>query len=59
MIAEATELAYQAPPDIQQKVKRVVQVWRQRLIFDNETLNGIEARVEGTEKDSREFCDSC
>ncbi|KAF8423608.1 RNA polymerase II-binding domain-containing protein [Tirmania nivea] len=50
IIAEATELAYQAPPDIQQKVKRVVQVWRQRLIFDNDTLNAIEARVEAVEK---------
>ncbi|KAF8466632.1 RNA polymerase II-binding domain-containing protein [Kalaharituber pfeilii] len=50
IIAEATELAYQSPPDIQQKVKRVVQVWRQRQIFDNETLNSIEARVEAVEK---------
>ncbi|KAI5796388.1 RNA polymerase II-binding domain-containing protein [Peziza echinospora] len=50
IIAEATELAYQAPPDVQQKVKRVVQVWRQRQIFDPATLDSIDARVEAVEK---------
>lgn len=48
IIAEACEVAYkQAPPEIQNKIRRVVQVWRERSIFETEVQNGIEKRLDG------------
>lgn len=48
IIAEACEVAYkQAPPEIQNKIRRVIQVWRERSIFETEVQNGIEKRLDG------------
>ncbi|KIW04554.1 hypothetical protein, variant [Verruconis gallopava] len=46
IIAEATAAAYKgASLDIQQKVRRVVDVWRQRQIFDPACQQDIENRI--------------
>ncbi|KAF2631469.1 DUF618-domain-containing protein [Macroventuria anomochaeta] len=43
IIVEATTVAYKGSPhDIQNKVRRVVEVWRQRQIFNQATQQGIE-----------------
>lgn len=48
VIAEATAIAYKgATNEIQQKLKRVVEVWRQRQIFEMPIQEAIEARIEG------------
>ncbi len=48
VIAEATATAYKgANTEIQQKLKRVVEVWRQRQIFEMPIQEAIEARIEG------------
>jgi regulator of Ty1 transposition protein 103 len=49
VIAEATATAYKgATNDVQQKLRRVVEVWRQRSIFEPEIQQAIEARIQGT-----------
>jgi len=49
IIAEATATAFKsAGPDIQTKLRRVVEVWRQRLIFEPSIQDAIEARIDGT-----------
>lgn len=48
VIAEATATAYKgASDDVQQKLKRVVEVWRQRSIFELAIQEAVEARVNG------------
>ena len=48
IIAEATATAYKgASHDIQQKLRRVVEVWRQRAIFEPPIQDAVEARVDG------------
>jgi hypothetical protein len=48
VIAEATATAYRgATNDVQQKLKRVVEVWRQRQIFEIPIQDAIEARIDG------------
>jgi len=48
VIAEATATAYKgATNEIQQKLKRVVEVWRQRQIFEMPIQEAIEARIDG------------
>ena len=48
IIADATATAYKgAPNEIQQKLRRVVEVWRQRQIFEAPIQEAVEARVEG------------
>ncbi|KAF2430755.1 DUF618-domain-containing protein [Tothia fuscella] len=47
IIAEATAIAYKgATIDIQQKIRRVVEVWRQRVIFDPPIQQDIEIRID-------------
>lgn len=47
LIAEATATAYKgASVEVQNKLKRVVEVWRQRNIFDPNIQSAIEKRVE-------------
>ena len=49
IIAEATAIAYKgATNEVQQKLRRVVEVWRQRLIFESTIQEAIEARIDGT-----------
>ncbi|KAK5135557.1 hypothetical protein LTR08_005037 [Meristemomyces frigidus] len=46
LVAEATSVAYGGGSlDVQGKVRRVVEVWRQRGIFGPGTLAGVEARL--------------
>lgn len=47
-IAEATTLAYTgANSDIQSKLRRVVDVWRERNIFDRQIQEAMEAKLDG------------
>ncbi|GAA91728.1 DUF618 domain protein [Aspergillus luchuensis IFO 4308] len=47
IIAEATAIAYKGSSnDIQQKIRRVVEVWRQRSIFELPIQEAVEARVD-------------
>ncbi|ODM23155.1 hypothetical protein SI65_00744 [Aspergillus cristatus] len=47
VIAEATAVAYKgASNEIQQKIRRVVEVWRQRSIFELPIQEAVEARVD-------------
>jgi regulator of Ty1 transposition protein 103 len=49
VLAEATAAAYKgATSDVQNKLRRVVQVWRERHIFDQPIQDAIEARLQGT-----------
>ncbi|EFE39874.1 hypothetical protein TRV_05386 [Trichophyton verrucosum HKI 0517] len=48
IIADATATAFKgASNEIQQKLRRVVEVWRQRSIFEKPIQDAVEARVEG------------
>jgi regulator of Ty1 transposition protein 103 len=49
IIAEATANAYRgATIDIQQKIRRVVEVWRQRQIFQPGVQQEVEAKIDGS-----------
>ena len=51
VIAEATATAYKgATHDVQQKLRRVVEVWRQRNIFEIPIQEAIEARIDDLDK---------
>ncbi|KAL1878075.1 hypothetical protein VTK73DRAFT_8126 [Phialemonium thermophilum] len=51
VIAEATATAYKgAPTEIQAKLRRVVDVWRERRIFEQPIQAAIEARIEELDK---------
>ncbi|KAJ9292859.1 hypothetical protein DTO271G3_8306 [Paecilomyces variotii] len=51
IIAEATAIAYKgASNDIQQKLRRVVEVWRQRNIFELPIQEAVEARIDELDK---------
>ena len=48
VIAEATATAYKgATNEVQQKLRRVVEVWRQRIIFELPIQEAIESRIDG------------
>lgn len=47
-IADATAVAYKgAPVDIQAKLRRVVDVWKERNIFDREVMQDLDAKLAG------------
>ena len=49
ILAEATSIAYKgATNEVQQKLRRVVEVWRQRQIFETTIQEAVEARIDGT-----------
>ncbi|KAG6014191.1 hypothetical protein E4U54_005694 [Claviceps lovelessii] len=51
VVAEATSLAYKgAPADIQAKLRRVVDVWKDRSIFEAPIQKAIEARLDELDK---------
>lgn len=51
VVAEATAMAYKgASQDVQGKIKRVVEVWRQRNIFDVRILESVDARIAELDK---------
>lgn len=48
VVAEATSIAYKgAPTDIQAKLRRVVDVWKDRTIFEAPIQGAIESRLDG------------
>lgn len=48
VVAEATAATYKgAPSDIQGKLRRVIEVWRDRTIFDPAIQAAIESRLDG------------
>jgi regulator of Ty1 transposition protein 103 len=53
IIGEATALAYKsADGNTRGKVRRVVEVWKDRKIFDKSIQDGIEAQLDAVDKDS-------
>ncbi|KAL8869631.1 MAG: hypothetical protein Q9174_004128 [Haloplaca sp. 1 TL-2023] len=51
VIAEATAIAYKgATNDVQEKIRRTVEVWSQRRIFDKTIQDAVEARMMETDK---------
>lgn len=47
IIAEATAAAYKgSPSEIQNKIRRVVEVWRQRLVFSKHVQDQIESAID-------------
>ena len=53
IVGEATALAYKsADGNTRGKVRRVVEVWRDRKIFDKSIQDGIEAQLDGLDKGS-------
>ncbi|KAG6282643.1 hypothetical protein E4U46_008106 [Claviceps purpurea] len=51
VVAEATSLAYKgAPADIQAKLRRVVDVWRDRSIFEAPVQKAMESRLDELDK---------
>lgn len=56
IIAEATAIAYKgATNEVQQKIRRVVEVWRQRQIFEHTIQEAVEARIDGKMQASLEL----
>lgn len=48
VVAEATSIAYKgAPTDVQAKLRRVVDVWKDRTIFEPPIQAAIESRLDG------------
>lgn len=47
-MADAASVAYKgAPADVQQKLRRVVDVWRERNIFEKDVLQDLDAKLAG------------
>jgi hypothetical protein len=48
ILAEATQIAYKgSPADTQNKIRRVVEVWKQRNIFNPAVQQDVEKRLSG------------
>ena len=48
VMAEAIALAYKgAPSEIQTKIKRVVDVWRDRQVFEQAIQDAVDGRIAG------------
>ncbi|EKV13106.1 RNA polymerase II, large subunit, CTD [Penicillium digitatum] len=51
IIVDATSAAYKGSSnEYQQRIRRVVEVWRQRNVFDGAILDAVEARVDDLDK---------
>lgn len=51
IIAEAVQQAYRSStPDIQGKIRRVVDVWKSRGVFEESILQAIQARIDDVDK---------
>ncbi|KAJ5322851.1 RNA polymerase II large subunit CTD [Penicillium brevicompactum] len=51
IIVEATSAAYKgASHDYQQRIRRVVEVWRQRNVFEGPILDAVESRIDEIDK---------
>lgn len=54
VIAEATATSYKgATNEVQQKLRRVVEVWRSRQIFEPSIQEAIESRIDGMQHRTR------
>ncbi|KAI0433382.1 RNA polymerase II-binding domain-containing protein [Xylaria sp. FL1042] len=50
-VAEAVAVAYKgAPHDVQQRIRRVVDVWRERNVFEGPIQQAVEARIHDLDK---------
>ncbi|KAI3318207.1 DUF618-domain-containing protein [Xylariaceae sp. AK1471] len=50
-IAEAVAVAYKgAPQDVQQRIRRVVDVWRERGVFEGPIQQAVDARIQDLDK---------
>ncbi|KAJ8120672.1 hypothetical protein ONZ43_g2677 [Nemania bipapillata] len=50
-VAEAVAVAYKgAPHDVQQRIRRVVDVWRERGVFEGPIQQAVEARIHDIDK---------
>ncbi|KAK5627278.1 hypothetical protein RRF57_002993 [Xylaria bambusicola] len=50
-VAEAVAVAYKgAPHDVQQRIRRVVDVWRERGVFEGPIQQAVEARIHDLDK---------
>ncbi|KAI1822839.1 RNA polymerase II-binding domain-containing protein [Xylaria intraflava] len=50
-VAEAVAVAYKgAPQDVQQRIRRVVDVWRERGVFEGPIQQAVEARIHDLDK---------
>ena len=48
VLAEAASTAYKgAPSEVQQRIQRVVAVWRDRGVFEEPIQAAVEARIQG------------
>ena len=48
-MAEAIALAYKgAPSELQNKIKRVVDVWRDRQVFEKAIQDAVDGRIAGS-----------
>ncbi|KAK5239993.1 hypothetical protein LTR40_014117, partial [Exophiala xenobiotica] len=51
LMAEAIQTAYRSsPPETQSKIRRVVEVWRTRNVFETPILEAIESRIDEVDK---------
>jgi len=51
LMAEAIQTAYRSsPPETQSKIRRVVEVWRTRNVFETPILEAIEVRIDEIDK---------
>ncbi|CAG7927067.1 unnamed protein product [Penicillium olsonii] len=51
IIVEATSAAYKgSSADYQQRIRRVIEVWRQRSVFEGPILDAVESRVDEIDK---------
>jgi regulator of Ty1 transposition protein 103 len=56
IIAEAMEVAYRGTtPDVQNKLRRVTNVWRERGVFEFAVLGDIEQKLEGSSGSKRKW----
>lgn len=54
IIAEATSIAYRgSPAEVQNKIRRVVEVWRSRQIFSLPVQQEVEKAIDGEKSGSR------
>jgi regulator of Ty1 transposition protein 103 len=60
ILSTATEAAYKgSPSDVQNKIRRVVEVWRQRHIFSEPVQNDVEKKLKGKPRRSQGLGSSC
>ena len=60
ILADATQVAYKgSPAETQNKIRRVVEVWRQRQIFNPAVQQDVEKRINGMLKSNPWVTGNC